>query len=344
MSMNSMNLAGLPPSRSGVQFAVRCDSPGGGALKLRHYFEHVLASELAEHAILYMPEDTKWGDSNPWSRYRARVSYSINWASVAVAVISGWGWDRFIPKRFHEAPPFRVLYLVQSFDRIDPEDSQFRYLANPAIRICVSAPLEDALRRANVAGGPIHTIPACIESPRLSAMDVRDLDVLIVGYKRPDIAGTVARLLNASGLRAEVLMEMVSREAFLRMMARARTVVCLPATVEGFYLPALESMAVGALTVCPDVRGNDYCLDGVNCLKPPYRVEALVGAAKEAATMPAARIAAIREGARVTVTGHDLAHERRKFQTLLREILHGKGGGGGGRIDGPAHWANPPCC
>lgn len=337
MSMNSMNLARLPPSRSSVQFAVRSDSPGGGALKLRHYFEHVLASELAEHSFVYMPEDTKWGDSNPWSRYRARVSHSINWASVAIAVISGWGWDRFIPKRFQEAPPFRVVYLVQSFDRIDPEDSQFRHLANPAIRICVSAPLEDALRRANVANGPIHTIPACIESPRLSAMDARDLDVLIVGYKRPDIAGSVARQLNSSGVRAELLMERLGREGFLQMLARARTVVCLPARVEGFYLPALEAMAIGALTVCPDVRGNDYCLDGFNCLKPAYRVEALVGAAKEAATMPAARIAAIREGARVTVAGHDLSHERSKFQTLLREILRGEGGRGGGRIDGPAH-------
>ena len=100
-------------------------------------------------------------------------------------------------------------------------------------------------------------------------------------------------------------------------------------------------MAVGALTVCPGVRGNDYCLDGFNGLKPPYRVEALVGAAKEAATMPAARTAAIREGARVTVTGHDLCHERGRSQTLLREILRGDGDGdggrGGGRIDGPAH-------
>ena len=324
MTTNSMALAPLPPSRSRVQFAVRSETLGGGALKLRHYFEHVLASDLAEHACLYMPADMKWDDINPWAAYRTRVRHSIDWGSVAVAVISGWGWDRFIPRRFHEAPPFRVIYLVQSFDRIDPEDSQFRHLANPAVRICVSAPLEDALRRTNVANGPIHTIPACIEPLESSATHARELDVLIVGYKRPDIAGSVASLLDGSGLRVKLLMEGLPRPAFLRMLARARTVVCLPASVEGFYLPALESMAVGALTVCPDVRGNDYCQDGVNCLKPPYRVEALVDAAKEAATMPEARLASIREGAQVTVARHDLARERRQFQTLLREILNGR--------------------
>lgn len=311
-------------ARRAVQFAVRAgDAPSGGALKLRHYFEHVLAGELAEHAALCMPQDTAWGDGNPWTRHRDRVRYAIDWTDVAVAVISGWGWDRFIPAQFHQAPPFHVVYLVQSFDRIDPRDSQFRHLANPAVRICVSAPLEDALRRTHIANGPIYTIPAGIDASGFSVMakEERDLDVLIVGYKRPDMARSVARALEPSGLKVEPLIETRPREAFLRAMARARTVVCLPAPVEGFYLPALEAMAAGALTVCPGVRGNDYCRHGVNCLMPPYLTGALADAAVEAATMPADRLAAISEGARATVADHDLSRERSRFQALLDEIL-----------------------
>ncbi len=329
--MNHIGFPQLPPSRSSVQFAVRCDGPSGGALKVRHYFDHVMVSELAERVRLYMPEDTKWGDDNPWYTHRARVSHSIDWASAAVVVISGWGWDRFVPRQFHEAPPFRVIYLVQSFDRIDPDDSQFRHLANPAIRICVSLPLGDELRRTNIVNGPVHTIPAGIESIGSEVVDTRDLDLLIVGYKRPDIAEFVAGALDATGLQVELMMETLPRETFLQTLGRARMVVCLPAPVEGFYLPALEAMATGALTICPDVRGNDYCVDGVNCLKPHYRVEALVGAVKQAVAMPAARLADIRERARVTVTDHDLTNERSRFQTLLREIL---GDQNGGSVDG----------
>ncbi len=304
---------------------MRCDAPGGGALKVRHYFEHMLASELAERVSLYMPPDTKWSEDNPWSRHRDRASQTIEWQGVAVAFISGWGWDRFIPKRFHETPPFRVVYLLQSFDRIHPADSQFRYLSCPATRICVSAPLADALRRTNVVNGPIYTIPACIESLGSLSTGARDIDVLIVGYKRLDVARSVAALLDAPGFRVELVMETLGRAAFLRKLARARTVICLPAKEEGFYLPALEAMAVGALTVCPDVRGNNHCVDGLNCLKPPYRVEALADAAREAATMPEARIAAIRQGARATVAEHDLARERSTFLALLREILDSGG-------------------
>ena len=129
-------------ARSTVQFALRCDAPSGGALKLRHYFEHALASRISGHVALYMPADTRWSAANTWTRHRDRVTDDIDWPTVRVVVISGWGWDRFIPQRFHKAPPFRVVYLVQSFGRIDPRDSQFRHLANPAIRICVSGPLE----------------------------------------------------------------------------------------------------------------------------------------------------------------------------------------------------------
>ncbi len=247
-------------SRSTIQFAVRCDAPSGGALKLLHYYEHALASEFGRHVIAFMPRDTDWSDSNPWIAYRRRVTHSIHWDSVAVVVISGWGWDRFIPKRFHAVPPFRVVYLVQSFEGIDPRDSRFRHLSNPAVRLCVGAPLERALRATRAANGPVHTIPAGLDLSAVPARRHHDLDILIVGWKRRDIAGRVAKLLNISGLRAELLTEMVSRGKFLERLAAARVVVCLPAKVEGFYLPALEAMAAGALTVCPDVRGNDYCV------------------------------------------------------------------------------------
>ena len=306
-----------------VQFAVRSDGPSGGALKTRHYFEHALASDVARQVSLYMPEDTTWSDANPWYRHQSRATHLIDWESVKVCVISGWGWDRFIPTRFHTAPPFRVVHLIQSFDRVDPLDSQFRHLANPAVRICVSAPLEDALRAAGTSG-PIHTIPACIESVEISSTrGLRDLDVLVVGYKRPDLACAIAKSLNTPDLTVQILTEVVGREAFIGMLAWARVVVCLPSVTEGFYLPALEAMAAGALVVCPDVRGNDYCRPSVNCLMPPYRVGALATAAREAASIPEVRLEAIRSGARATVAAHDIANERSKFRALLHEILGG---------------------
>jgi len=43
---------------------------------------------------------------------------------------------------------------------------------------------------------------------------------------------------------------------------------------EGFYLPALEGMAVGTLVIFPDCIGNrSFCLSGYNCFRPDYTTE-----------------------------------------------------------------------
>ena len=57
----------------------------------------------------------------------------------------------------------------------------------------------------------------------------------------------------------------------------------VPNPTEGFFLPALEALALRSVVVCPDVIGNrSFCLDGVNCFRPAFEEEALLGAAEEA--------------------------------------------------------------
>ena len=300
---------------------MRSDAPRGGPLKLRHYFEHVLASEFGDQAEAYLPQDTRWNSTNPWTVHRRRVTYAIDWSRVAVMVISGYGWDRFIPARFHAEPPFRVVYLLQSFERLDPSDSQFRHLAHPAVRICVSAPLQQALRKLDLVNGPVHTLPAGIDLTELKARKARDIDVLIVGLKRSGFAQSLHAMAANAGLRTTLLVEQLARNEFVQTLSRARIVVCLPGGREGFYLPALEAMALGAVTVCPDAGGNDYCVDGVNCVKPSYRLDTMMDGLKHAVSMPDWRAKAITDNARATAARHDLEHERAKFQRLLREIM-----------------------
>ena len=70
-----------------------------------------------------------------------------------------------------------------------------------------------------------------------------------------------------------MLTEHVPRDEFLDAMRRARVTLFLPNEEEGFYLPALEGMALGTIVVCPDCVGNrSFCLPGVNAFRPDYRL------------------------------------------------------------------------
>ena len=65
-------------------------------------------------------------------------------------------------------------------------------------------------------------------------------------------------------------------------MSRGRLVVLLPLAEEGFYLPALEAMAMGCVVICPDCVGNRaFCVDEVTALVPDHDVAAVEAAVDE---------------------------------------------------------------
>lgn len=314
-----------PGSRRIILFAA--DPPlfiSGALLKICDYMEHSLEFD-ALNTRIYVPRENDFPSlpESPLFTVRHRIQHSIDWPQVAVMVIYGWGWERFIPAQFSDNPPFIIFYIVQSFARLDPSDKRFTNLKSPAVRICVSAPLRSALNNIDGVNGPVHVIPAGIRVSEVqeSAERNRDIDVCIVGLKNPQLASSIERYFLHQRFKVCLLTERVSRTSFLNKISRARVATFLPEPVEGFYLPALEAMALGTLVVCPDVRGNDYVIDGHNAVVPAYSLEAIVTAVEFSLRLSSDVTTVITKNAKVTALSHDIHNERAAFQRLLRRAL-----------------------
>ena len=309
-----------------ILFANQSSQPSGGTLKLRHYFEHAL-SLFPRKTNIYMPEETRWTPCNLFTPHRDRVIHNIDWETVSVMFISGWGWDKFIPVKFHAIPPFQVIYLVQSFNKFRRLDPRFPGFANPAIRICVSEPLSTKLKTLGIANGPIHTIPAGIDQDEIQTTGTisgsRDTDVLIIGLKNPQIGKLIAEEIRTLGIRVRLLTELLPREDFLRQIAHARIVICLPAAIEGFYLPALEAMAIGSLVIVPPAVGNSYCVHEFNCIVPEYDVNGIIKAVKFVLGLSLSKSKELIENAKVTAQKHSLSRERAAFHGILKKVTVG---------------------
>lgn len=302
-----------------VLFLRRLRGLTGGHLKVWDYFGHTLAAPGHTARIVFTP-DSAWNESNPWRDARQYVLANREAIRPDVLFLAGLDWEFLTPAE-RANPPVPVVNLIQGLRHGDPADPRHAFLRHRAIRVCVGPEIADAIRARGAPNGPVVVIPNAVSVEDVPPAATRDVDVLVAGLKQPELGARVAKRLARPGRRVELLTTRLPRDAYLARVARARTAVLLPLASEGFYLPALEAMALGTLVVCPDAVGNrSFCTPNVNCLRPAHAEQEIVAAAELALALPAATRDAMLVEARETAARHGLAEERRAFHELLRRV------------------------
>ncbi len=266
--------------------------------------------------------DSVWDATNPWNAARDSIVTDETAADFDVVFLSGTDWRRLIPEDQRPAYAKPVVNLIQHVKHACENDTLGRHmlLRHKAIRICVSAEVERAILATGRVRGPVFTIPDAIdvaEVERLAGTARRDIDVLVVAGKRPELGASIASALRAPERTVHLTDTRIPRPELIGLMGRARVSVLLPNPKEGFYLPAVEAMAAQTLVVCPDCVGNrSFCVDGENCFRPPYEEQSILAAAERATGDDAGHRAMVAAAAE-TARAHDLALERRAFLEIL---------------------------
>ena len=281
----------------------------GGALKVWDYFNHILSAPGYNALIKFAPGST-WDESNPWSNAREHVLEPDADVRPDMLFLAGNDWLQ-LPEAERDESPVPVINYVAHVRHADPDDHLGRYdfLAHKAIRICMSYEVEEAILATGRVRGPTFAIPGSIDFDEVLGGREgreRDIDLLIVANKRPRLGRRLAARLQRPGRRLHLIDRLVLRSDALDLVSRARVTLFLPNRKEGFFLPALEGMALGTIVVCPDCIGNrSFCLDGVNCFRPDYVEDRMVEAA-ESALAEAPGLGAMLEAGAEMARRHDL--------------------------------------
>jgi glycosyltransferase involved in cell wall biosynthesis len=145
--------------------------------------------------------------------------------------------------------------------------------------------------------------------------------VLVVANKDPQRGHRLSTRLQRPGRRVRLVASALPRPALLDLLARSLVTVFAPNRTEGFYLPALEGMALGTVVVCPDCVGNrSFCVPGRNCFRPPASEDATVAAVEAALNLDVAGRQLMLQRAAAIAAEHDLGRERKSFLTILSGI------------------------
>ena len=320
-----------PQTARTIWFHRRFVRLSGGHLKHAHYFRHAAAIPGFERRIVF-----QGGSRDPADLKRREEIWGVDAETAAtrwapqhrdILFVGGLDW-RYLLESGYEKLPVPRINLVQHV-RHAHEGSELRsFLSRRAIRICVSPEVAEAIVKTGEVDGPVVAIPNGIDLPPFNpaARDAlpwqaRPSDVLIVGYKRPDLAHEVARLLRGQGVVCELATDFLPRREFLRLLGRARVAVCLPDDEEGFYLPALEAMATGCTVVTLDCVGNrGFCHDRRNCLVAQPKSVCIAGTVEAGLSMPPTAREEMHLRASDTVRAHSLDAERAAFHAILDDI------------------------
>ena len=304
----------------------------GGQVKHAHYFRHVRRMAGFTPLITF--------SRAPPSEFHARERRALwpaageeraqDWNPEAgdILFLAGTDW-RYLATRGLEDGVHPRINLIQHVRHACEGSELHGYLSERAVRVCVSHEVAAAISATARVRGPVLTIPNGTDvepfapgtdgSP--AGCEGRSTPVAIVGYKRPELARALSGRLDAEGIEHVPGTGLLGRSEFLSMLAGSRIAVCLPDVTEGFYLPAIEAMASGALLVTLDCVGNrGFCHDHWNCIIAEPDAKSLLRAVRHAIAMPPARRGRMHRHARATALAHSLELERQRFHAILRDI------------------------
>jgi hypothetical protein len=244
----------------------------GGHLKFNDYLNHTQSLASLRTSIFVDPS------SNPNHLWREHPGLTDVYDPISADIlfIAGTDWTALASYPGIDQQKL-IINLIQGIRHADPTHELYYYLNRKAIRICVSHEVGDAILKTGQCNGPIHVIPNGLSHHSLPERSLTPkCDVFIAGLKFKKLAQDLGTHLESLGFSVDCLTHHIPRHQYLIRVSQARCAVTLPLPAEGFYLPALEAMAMGVLLVCPDCIGNrSFCVDGLTCLVPKYDLESI---------------------------------------------------------------------
>lgn len=287
----------------------------GGHLKLYDYVNHVDSTDWLTSSIYVAPTSNK---DHLWLNHPNLV-HKYDPLSANILFLAGTDWRALssFPNIEEDIP---VINLIQHVRHANPSLELYSYLSKKAIRICVSNEVAEAIRCTEICNGPIYTITNCIDLDLMEQFRTNAFQqnkVLIAGIKQPSLANELLNRLLAKNINASCLDSHTDRLDYLQKISNSYIIVTLPNQTEGFYLPALEAMAMGKPLICPDCIGNrSFCFDGINCLMPQLNIASL-----ENAVLSLLANADLANKLAMNGLSQSLAHNIHKERSLFLDLL-----------------------
>ena len=234
----------------------------GGHQKVHDYLTHFVA--MGWRPSLYLSNSAKTNKTLFEKIPNVEYQKSFNPDDADIVFLAGMDWQHYLPIRGAEKP---VINLIQHVRHADKNNALFSFLKEPAIRLCVSHSVKEAI--APFANGPCHVIKM---GHKLDLSPVsHSNDIYILANKQPQLGRDICRWATDKGFSVILHDSTQEKAAVTEAMAKSVMTLALPNKTEGFYLPGIEAMFYSRIAIVPYcVANKEYFCKGANMLMPYY--------------------------------------------------------------------------
>ena len=281
----------------------------GGHQKVRDYLSHTLS--LGYKPSLYL-ENKAITNKGLFSTING-VNYQNNYQPGAcdIVFLAGMDWQAFLASNATHKP---VVNLIQHVRHADRNEALFDFLSRPAIRICVSDAVKEAIQP--YANGPCYTVKMGHTLPTRS--NNKTIDLYILANKQPELGQTVYKWAQSLGIKALIHNTTTEKHSVHQAMADARVTLALPHKTEGFYLPGIEGMWASDMVVVPNcVANKEYHHSWSNLLIPEYSLNEIKSSVKHAMQIKGIELAIRKFIGQRIARQYSLQNECREFGNIL---------------------------
>ena len=248
-----------------VSFYRKYYSYTGGHQKVKDYIHHFIASN-------YQPLLFTEGEASTCPdlfKNLENVTFQEHYKpqDADIVMLAGMDWKAYMDSG---AKHNNIFNLIQHVRHADRQLLLFEYLAKPAVRLCVSNSVKNAI--LPFANGPCHTINMGIYLPHLK--NRKSSDLYILASKQPELGHEILEWANGKGIKTILHDAKKERIDVLSAMSSSRVTLALPNISEGFFLPSLEAMHYSNFAVVPYcIANNEYYHPCANLIIPDYEVD-----------------------------------------------------------------------
>lgn len=276
---------------------------------MRDYLAHFIA--LGWQPTLYV--SNKAATARDLFTNLPSVRYQQNYdpTEFDTVFLAGMDWQSYLPLRNKNQT---VINLIQHVRHGDPREPLFQFLQQPAIRLCVSKAVKEAI--APHANGPCYVIKMGHDFPNVESKLQRDMYIL--ANKQPELGGEIYDWAINSGFTVKIDTSTQERVEVISAMASSSITIALPNQTEGFYLPGIEAMYYSNSAIVPYcVANKEYYSVFGNLFMPEYSLTEIKAAILQSNKQPGLLTKFSRYVGRQIASGYTLNNERASLQRFL---------------------------